>query len=306
MQWDRDTAGRLERLSARVEQGCEISLHSNHMEPPPVEQQSQQGVQREPNAYRSMRHHIHPPRVSAPSCIIPHTEDVAVRPYLVPLLPTFHGMENENPYTHIRDFEEVCMTFKEGAINMDLLKLKAFPLTLKGKAKIWINSLRPRTIRNWAELQLEFLKKFFSAHKTNNSKRQIYTFAAHDSENFYQCWERYLETINSCPHHGFDTWMLVNHFYDGMSPAMKQLLETMCGGDFLSKNPDEAMDFLNYVVETSKAWDELNPRETDRHRPPVNQRGGIYSLSEDMELKAKICTLARRVDELEGKRLHDV
>ena len=29
---------------------------------------------------------------------------------------------------------------------MDLLKLKAFPLTLKDKAKIWINSLRPRTI----------------------------------------------------------------------------------------------------------------------------------------------------------------
>ena len=87
---------------------------------------------------------------------------------------------------------------------------------------------------------------------------------------------------------------------------MKQLLETMCGGDFLSKNPDEAMDFLNYVAETSKAWDEPNPKETDRHILQVNQRGGIYSLSEDMELKAKISTLARRVDELEGKRLHDV
>ena len=47
-------------------------------------------------------------------------------------------MENENPYTHIREFEEVCTTFKEGATDMDLLKLKAFPLTLKDKAKIWI------------------------------------------------------------------------------------------------------------------------------------------------------------------------
>ena len=82
-----------------------------------------------------------------------------MRPYLVPILPTFHGMENENPYTHIRDFEEVCITFKEGAIDMDLLKLKAFPLTLKDKAKIWLNSLRPRTIRSWAKLQVEFLKK---------------------------------------------------------------------------------------------------------------------------------------------------
>ena len=76
-------------------------------------------------------------------------------------------MENENLYTHIRDFKEVCTTFKEGAIDMEFLKLKAFPLTLKDKAKIWLNSLRPRTIRNWTEMQAEFLKKFFSTHKTN-------------------------------------------------------------------------------------------------------------------------------------------
>ena len=220
-----------------------------------------------------MRDHIHPPRVSALSCIIPPIEDVNVRPYLVPLLLTFHGMENENPYTHIRNFEEVCMTFKEGEIDMELLKLKAFSLTLKDKAKIWLNSLRPRTIRNWTEIQAEFLKKFFSTHKTNTLKRQIYTFAAYDNEKFYQCWERYLETINHCPHHGFDTWMLVNHFYDGMSPAMKQLLETMCGGDFLIKNPNEIMDFLNYVVETSKAWDEPNPREADRMKPTAKSKG---------------------------------
>ena len=114
-------------------------------------------------------------------------------------------MENENPYTHVRDFEEVCTTFKEGAIDMEFLKLKAFPLSLKDKAKIWLNSLSPRTIRNWAELQAKFLKKFFSAHRTNSLKRRIYTFAAHDNEKFYQCWERYMETISSCPHHDFNT-----------------------------------------------------------------------------------------------------
>ena len=214
-----------------------------------------------PIAYNSMRDHIHPPRVSAPSCIIPHADDVAVRPYLVPLLLTFHGMENEIPYTLIREFEKVCTTLKEGVSDMDLLKLKAFPLTLKDKAQIWLNSLRPRTIRNWADLQDEFLKKFFSTTKTNSLKRQIYTYSAYDNEKFYQCWERFMETISACPHHRFDTWMLVNQFYDGMSPAMTQLLETMCGGDFLSNNPDEAIDFLNYVYQTSKAWDEPNPRE---------------------------------------------
>ena len=184
--WDRNTVGRLERTSVPQEQGCEVSLNTEQMEPPLEEQQSEQGVQRNPNAYRSMRDHIHPP-ISSPSCIVPPAEDVTVRPYLVPLLPTFHGMENENPYTNIIDFVEVCTTFKEGVTDMELLKLKAFPLTLKDKAKIWLNSLRPRTIRNRAELQTEFLKKFFSTHKTNNLKRQIYTFAAYENDKFYQC-----------------------------------------------------------------------------------------------------------------------
>ena len=305
-QWDRDTSGRLQRISTPIAHGCEVSVHSDTMEPLPEEQQSQPGTPANPAAYRSMRDRIHPPRVSAPSFIIPPAKDVAVRPYLVPLLPTYHGMENENPYTHIRDFEEVCTTFKEGMMDMDLPKLKAFPLTLKDKAKIWLNSLRPRTIRNWAELQAEFLKKIFSAHKTNNLKRQIYTFAAQDGERFYQCWERFMETISACPHHGFDTWMLVNHFYDGMSPPMKQLLETMCGGDFLSKHPDEAMDFLNYVAETSKAWDEPGPREAERQRPSSHQRGGMYALPEDTEMKAKLTILTRRLDELEMKNQHEM
>ena len=122
------------------------------------------------------------------------SEDIIIKPYLVPLLPTFHGMESENPYSHIREFEEVCNTFKEDISNVDLMRLKFFPLNLKDKAKIWLNSLRPRTIRDCGDMQAEFLKKFFSTHKTNTLNRQIYTFAAQENKKFYQGWERYLET----------------------------------------------------------------------------------------------------------------
>ena len=100
--------------------------------------------------------------------------------------------------------------------------------------------------------------------------------------------------------------MLVNHFYDGMPPSMKQLLETMCGGDFFSKNPDEAMDFLNNVAETSKAWDEPNPMEVERMKQTVNPKGGIYSLTEHVELKAKLSTLSRRMEELEQRNQEEV
>ena len=135
-QWDRDTSGRLNRISTQPYLASEVSAQTDTMDPIPEEQQSQPGTPMNPNVNRTMRDHIHPPRVSAPSCIVPPADDVAVRPYLVPLLPTYHGMENENPYTHLRDFEEVCTTFKEGMMDMDLLKLKAFPLTLKDKAKM--------------------------------------------------------------------------------------------------------------------------------------------------------------------------
>ena len=128
-------------------------------------------MERNPNAFRSMRDHINRPRMSAPSCIVPPTEQMVIRSHLVPLLPTFHGMESEKSYSHIREFEEVCNTFKEETAIVDLMRLKLFPFTLKDKAKTWLNSQRPRSIRNWAEMQVECLKKFFPTHRTNSLKR---------------------------------------------------------------------------------------------------------------------------------------
>ncbi|KAJ9678276.1 hypothetical protein PVL29_023011 [Vitis rotundifolia] len=279
------------------------------MEATPEEQQSHHGHQDNPNEFRSMRDHMHPPRMSAPSCIVPPTEQLVIRPHIVPLLPTFHGMESENPYAHIKEFEEVCNTFQEGGSSIDKMRLKLFPFTLKDKAKIWLNSLRPRSIRTWTDLQAEFLKKFFPTHRTNGLKRQISNFSAKENEKFYECWERYMEAINACPHHGFDTWLLVSYFYDGMSSSMKQLLETMCGGDFMSKNPEKAMDFLSYIAEVSRGWDEPNREEVARMKPQsntLNAKAGMYTVNADTDIKAKVAAMTRRLEELELKKVREV
>ena len=96
-QWTRNIKGRLVKTSVPQETDFEVNLNFDPMEPPHEEQQSQQGVERNLNAFRSMKDNIHPPRMSAPSCIVPPNEDMVVRPYLVPLLPTFDGVESENP-----------------------------------------------------------------------------------------------------------------------------------------------------------------------------------------------------------------
>nr|CAN74665.1 hypothetical protein VITISV_043029 [Vitis vinifera] len=94
-----------------------------------------------------------------------------------------------------------------------------------------------------------------------------------------------------------------------MSSSMKQLLETMCGGDFISKNPKEAMDFLSYVAEVSRGWDELNKREVGKMKSQPNAfhaKAGIYTLNEDVDMKAKFAAMTRRLEELELKKMHEV
>ncbi|KAL6342793.1 hypothetical protein AAG906_016628 [Vitis piasezkii] len=118
-----------------------------------------------------------------------------------------------------------------------------------------------------------------------------------------------MEAINACPHHGFDTWLLVSYFYDGMSSSTKQLLETMCRGDFMSKNPEEAMDFLNYVAEVSRGWDEQNKGEVGKTKSQpnaFNAKAGTYTFNEDIDMKAKVVAMTRRLEELELKKIHEV
>ncbi|RVW83255.1 hypothetical protein CK203_039613 [Vitis vinifera] len=101
-----------------------------------------------------------------------------------------------------------------------------------------------------------------------------------EDEKFFTCWERFREIVATCPHHEFDNWMLVSYFYEGMPPLMKQLLETMCGGDFMNKTPDEAFQFLDYVVELSRSWEEPIVKEPSRDRTMNRARAsGEYTLS---------------------------
>ena len=125
--WIRDIEGRLVKIETPQETELEVCL--NIMNVPPKDQNSQHGQEDNFNAYRSMRDRMHPPRMSAPSCIVPSTEQLVIRIHIVPLLPTFHGMESENPYSHIKKFEEVCNTFQEGGASIDLMRLKLFPFT---------------------------------------------------------------------------------------------------------------------------------------------------------------------------------
>ena len=66
----------------------------------------------------------------------------------------------------------------------------------------------------------------------------------------------------------------------------------------MSKNPEEAMDFLNYVTEVSRGWDEPNKGEVGKMKSQpnaLNAKAGIYTLNEDIDMKAKVTTMNKKI-----------
>ena len=69
----------------------------------------------------------------------------------------------------------------------------------------------------------------------------------------------------------------------------------------MSKNPEEAMDFLNYVAKVSRRWDEPNKGEVVKMKSQpnaLNAKAGMYTLNEDIDMKAKVAAMTRRLEEL--------
>ena len=154
------------------------------------------------------------------------------KPGLISLFPKFHGLDSENPSLHFKEFEEVCATFHDQSCNEETSRLKLFHFSLKDKAKTWLNSLEPRSIGTWQEMQTKFLKKSFPIHRTNAPKRQIMNFSQKDNETFYQCWERFKYLLNACPHHGYETGCIIRFFYEILTPKMCQFVEMMRNREF--------------------------------------------------------------------------
>ncbi|KAM1216759.1 hypothetical protein ACFX2J_013004 [Malus domestica] len=74
----------------------------------------------------------------------------------------------------------------------------------------------------------------------------------------------------------------------------------MCNGEFMSKEPDDALKFLDQIAKKTHQWKGLNPLESiDRSKPSTSSSSkGIYQLREEDELTVKYDNLAK--EEMKG------
>jgi hypothetical protein len=96
-----------------------------------------------------------PSTYTSPSCLqLPNVTAAhyEIKSSIIQMLPSFYGLDNEDPYKHLDEFLEICTTFKMQNFSEDA-KMRLFPFSLKDKAKYWLNCLEPNSITSWAQIQ---------------------------------------------------------------------------------------------------------------------------------------------------------
>ncbi|KAL5559991.1 hypothetical protein UlMin_036202 [Ulmus minor] len=105
---------------------------------------------------KTLLEYFSPISANSPSCIVlPETNAThfELKPSIIQLLPSFYGLEREDPYMHVKEFLEICSTFRFQKFSDESVRLRLFPFSLKDKAKAWLNTLPARTITNWDQLE---------------------------------------------------------------------------------------------------------------------------------------------------------
>jgi hypothetical protein len=90
-----------------------------------------------------------PTAVSTHSCIVlPPTNATHydIKPHVIQMLPSFYGLDHENPYSHVKKFKSITATTKFQKFSEESVNLRLFPFSLHDRATEWLDSLAPRSI----------------------------------------------------------------------------------------------------------------------------------------------------------------
>jgi len=134
---------------------------------------------------RSLRDLFSPVATNTPSCIeLPPTNAIHfdLKPHVIQLLPSFHGFDLENPYSHVKKFKDICATFKFQNFSEESVHLRLFPFSLHDRAKAWLDS--NMYITSWENLLNKFYIKFFPMSKVNECRKEISSFTQEEDEKF--------------------------------------------------------------------------------------------------------------------------
>jgi hypothetical protein len=179
-----------------------------------------------------------------------------IKPALLNLVmkEQFSGTNTDDAAAHLNNFVELCEMQKYKDVESDIIKLKLFPFSLRGKAKDWLMSLPKNSIDSWAKCKDAFIGRYYPPAKIIALRSNIMKFNQFDNENVAQAWERMKSMINNCPTHGLTTWMIVQTFYAGLNFSSRNLLDSAARSTFMSLTLGTAMKLLDNMMVNYSEW----------------------------------------------------
>ncbi|XP_028223523.1 uncharacterized protein LOC114405026 [Glycine soja] len=150
-------------------------------------------------------------------------QNLTYPPSLIQLIQCnlFHGLPNEDPYSHLATYIEICNTVKLAGVPEDAIRLSLFSFSLSGGAKRWLHSFKGNSLKTWDEFPDESLSEEL---------------------------ERFHSLLRKTPTHGFSEPIQLNIFIDGLRSQSEQLLDAYAGGKIKLKTPGAAMDLIENMA----------------------------------------------------------
>jgi hypothetical protein len=89
---------------------------------------------------------------------------------------TFLGIEDEDPYHHLQQFEQTCDRLHIEGMSDETICWKLFPFTLKGKALQWYDRTEEKMTGDWGTLCAYFCTDFYPLSKVVDLRIKIISF----------------------------------------------------------------------------------------------------------------------------------
>jgi hypothetical protein len=77
----------------------------------------------------------------------------------------FSGASSDDAAAHLNNFVELCEMQKYKDVDGNIIKLKLFPFSLRGRAKDWLISLPRNSIDSWDKCKDAFIGKYYPPAK---------------------------------------------------------------------------------------------------------------------------------------------
>jgi hypothetical protein len=160
----------------------------------------------------------------------------------------FLGFEGENPYHHLRSVEQLCTTRSYSDLSPDEFRVRLFPFSLAGKARVWYFQPEKVVIMDWRNLRDKFCAKYFPSSRLINLRSYIINFRQTKTESLIQAWTRFYNLIHTCPDHGLPDIVLLQHFQHSLSRDNVFCLLELTQGSLFHKNPAEGLEILEKIL----------------------------------------------------------